>query len=363
MRCEASARSPPTHWPRCGDRQVKGLLVGYGSIGRRHLDNLHALGVRDWAVVRTGNSTLEFSPPGPVRSYSDLAAALGSEAPDFAVIANPSSLHVAATTACIEAGCAILVEKPLADRPDGLDELVALAEQRAAKILVGFQFRFHPAVLRMAQLVRDRTMGQPLHARVVWGEYLPSMHPWEDWRVGYAARADLGGGVHHTICHPFDYLRLIFGPPSVDSARLTTNGPLGLPVAEAADIGLSFAGGLTVALHLDYWARPSVHRVEIICADGTISWDYISGEFRIWDESVAQWRIEDLPAVDDRNNLFVAEAKHLLDVVRGDAPPVCTISDGVAAARLCFAAEHMSSAARDSHGSSAMGDKRFIRRS
>ena len=73
---------------------MTGLLVGYGSIGRRHLTNLHSLGVTDWAVVHTGQGTLPLELPCPARIYSDLPKALETEAPSFAVIANPTSLHI-----------------------------------------------------------------------------------------------------------------------------------------------------------------------------------------------------------------------------------------------------------------------------
>ena len=73
---------------------MTGLLVGYGSIGRRHLTNLHSLGVTDWAVVHTGKGTLPLELPCPARIYSDLPKALEKEVPSFAVIANPTSLHI-----------------------------------------------------------------------------------------------------------------------------------------------------------------------------------------------------------------------------------------------------------------------------
>jgi predicted dehydrogenase len=101
-------------------------------------------------------------------------------------------------------------------------------------VLVGFQFRFDRALQRVSVLLREWAIGAPLHVRVVWGEHLPSWHPWEDWRVSYAARRDLGGGVHHTLCHPLDYLRMLFGDPTAVTASLASHGPLGLDVGEGA---------------------------------------------------------------------------------------------------------------------------------
>ena len=328
----------------CAAADMTGLLVGYGSIGRRHLENLHGLGVRDWAVVHTGAGTLPFEPPCRVRSYPTLSGALEAEDPAFAVIANPTALHVQSALACVERGCDLLLEKPVSHSLDGLDALSREVATRGSKVLVGFQFRFDRGLKRMGELLEERAVGAPLHVRVVWGEYLPGWHPWEDWRASYAARRDLGGGVHHTLCHPLDYLRMLFGDPTGLVASLADHGPLGLDVPEAADIMLPFPGGVSGQVHLDFWSRPATHRVETVCTNGTITWDHMTGELRVWDEAEAAWHSERFAGVDARDELFRAEARHLLEVIRGHAEPACTLADGVQAARLCAAIER--SAAR-----------------
>src|SRR4051812_5303836 len=103
---------------RSGSRPMKGLLIGYGSIGRRHLANLHDLGVDEWAVVHTGKGTLALEPPCPVTVHTDLGEALRVEKPAFAVVANPTNLHASTTRSCIEAGCAVLLEKPVSHALD-----------------------------------------------------------------------------------------------------------------------------------------------------------------------------------------------------------------------------------------------------
>lgn len=316
-----------------------GLLVGYGSIGRRHLTNLHALGVDDWAVVHTGNGTLGFEPPCPVRTYPDLPSALTAETPTFAVVANPTAFHLATALDCVQAGCHVLVEKPVSDRAEGLDELRRAAHERGVHILVGFQFRFETGLGLIADALRSGSIGDPLHARVNWGEHLPDWHPWEDWRTGYAARRDLGGGVHHTLCHPLDYLRMLFGEAEVIGAVLTDDGPLGLEVAECADLVLRFGGEVTAAVHLDFWAQPPVHRLEIVGTRGTLAWNHVAGTLDRWDADAEEWSRTTIPGVAGRDELFVSEVRHFLDVVAGTTAPRCDIDDGIAAVELCVAIE------------------------
>ena len=316
---------------------MTGLLVGYGSIGRRHLTNLHSLGVTDWAVVHTGQGTLPVEPPCPARIYSDLPEALEAEAPSFAVIANPTSLHIDAALACVNAGCGLLMEKPISHSLEGVDELEAATTALGTKVVVGFQFRFHPALMRIRDLLRSGSMGEPLHANVIWAEHLPSWHPWEDWRKSYAARADLGGGVHHTICHPFDYLRMLFGDPATVFATLTRDGPLELPVPEAADAVLCFSGGLTAQVHLDFWCRPPMHQMDLICTQGSIHWDYMTGSLQIRDTNREGCEVNAFPSVHARNELFLNEARHFLGVLSGSEESGCNLEDGVAVVRICEA--------------------------
>jgi predicted dehydrogenase len=316
---------------------MTGLLVGYGSIGRRHLTNLHSLGVTDWAVVHTGRGTLPLELPCAARIYADVHEALEREAPSFAVIANPTGLHVDAALACVDAGCELLIEKPISHSLEGVGALEELASIRGTKTLVGFQFRFHPALIRISGLIRSGAMGEPLHARVIWAEHLPSWHPWEDWRKSYAARAELGGGVHHTICHPFDYLRMIFGDPVKLFATLRRDGPLGLPVPEAADVALSFPGGLGAHVHLDFWCRPPMHQIDLVCSEGRIHWDYMTGSLQVWSASRGECDESALPGIDERNELFLSEGRHFLGMLRGADKSECSLEDGVAVVRICEA--------------------------
>jgi len=318
---------------------VRGLLVGYGSIGRRHLANLSALGVTDWAVVHTGRGTLPFEPPVPVRVHGSLPDALANERPTFAVVANPTALHAATALECARHGCDLLIEKPVSH---SLERLEALADAAAAggnRVLVGYQFRFDPGLRRVGELLRAGTLGAPVHARVVWGEHLPEWHPWEDWRTSYAARRDLGGGVHHTLSHPLDYLRMLLGEPTTVAATLVDHGPLGLDVAEAADITLRFGAGPSAQVHLDYWQRPATHRLEVVCTDGTITWDHRRGRLEVHDARTGAEAVETCPGADARDELFRAEARHFLDVVARRAQPACTLHDGIRAVVLCDAVE------------------------
>ncbi|HLO15035.1 MAG TPA: Gfo/Idh/MocA family oxidoreductase, partial [Anaerolineales bacterium] len=225
--------------------QPKFLIAGLGSIGRRHFRNLIALGEKDIVLLRTRKATL---PDDELSGYpveTDLGAALEKHRPEAVIVANPTAMHLDAAIPAAQAGCHILLEKPVSHSLDRLDVLQKTAAKSGSRILVGFQFRYHPTLNKARELIRSNALGKLLTVHAHWGEYLPQWHPWEDYRQSYAARPELGGGVIITLTHPLDYLRYLMG--EVESLW-SFNGhisPLEINVEDVAEIGLKFKDGAT----------------------------------------------------------------------------------------------------------------------
>ena len=328
---------------------MKFLIAGLGSVGRRHFRNLIALDERDIVFLRTRRATL---PDDELAGYpveTNLLDSLKKHRPDAVIVANPTSLHLDVAIPAAQAGCHILLEKPVSHSLDRLDVLQESAQKSGSQILVGFQFRYHPTLNKARELIRSAVLGNVLTVHAHWGEYLPQWHPWEDYRQGYAGRADLGGGVIVTLTHPLDYLRFLLG--EVESLW-SFNGrisPLEVDVEDVAEIGLKFANGALGGVHVNYFQRPPVHRLEIAGTHGTLRWDNEDGILQFYRMPAPFGSYSDQPSVPvkksfpppdgfDRNQLFVAQLRHFLAVVRREEDPVCTLEDGVMALRLAQAA-------------------------
>ena len=211
-------------------------------------------------------------------------------------------------------------------------------QQGGGKVFTAFQFRFHPGLLTIKNLLNSPSsvIGRPMYFRSHWGEYLPGWHPWEDYRKGYSARADLGGGVVLTLCHPLDYVRWIFGEVASLWAFTGAQSDFEIDVEDTAEIGLRFENGVIGSVHLDFVQQPPVHRLEIIGSEGTIRWNNDNGA--VWAYS-GNGIVETYPLLPnfERNDLFLAEMRHFIDVVRGEADSLCTLDDGVLALQLAIA--------------------------
>lgn len=313
---------------------MKFLIAGLGSIGRRHLRNLLALGERDILLYRTGRATLPDDELADFPVETDLHAALAHK-PDAVIVSNPTALHLDVAIPAAEAGCHLLIEKPISHSLEGVGQLQETVTRTGARVLIGFQFRFHPSLRAVSDLLARGELGTPISVRAHWGEYLPGWHPWEDHRAGYAARPDLGGGVVLTLCHPFDYLRMLLGEVAAIWGAVSRQG-LGLPVEDTAEIGLRFANGALGSVHLDFVQRPPKHTLEIISTKGTIYWDNAEGGVQVFRAGTAAWELIPAPAGFERNTMFLEEMRHFIGVVRGEKEPVCSLDDGVKALGLCL---------------------------
>jgi len=320
---------------------MKFLIAGLGSIGRRHFRNLLTLGERDIILYRTHQATLPDDELAGFPVENDLLSAL-SYHPDAVIISNPTALHLDIAIPAAQSGCHILLEKPVSHSMTRLDELEHAVQLNKLKVLVGFQFRFHPGLQKVKQLLDTGSIGDLLSARAHWGEYLPNWHPWEDYKLGYAARSDLGGGVVLTLSHPLDYLRWFLG--DVESLwSFTSHKGLHMPVEDLAEVGLCFRNGSIGSLHLDYNQRPPSHTLEIIGTRGTIRWDNTDGTTRLstvgLDDETDPWQDFPPPPGFERNWMFLDELRHFFNVINGDSEPVCTLQDGIQALRLSLAAQ------------------------
>ena len=309
---------------------MKILIAGFGSIGRRHLNNLRALGEKDILLYRTHHSTLSEEGLEGIPVETSIEAALANQ-PDAVIISNPTALHLDVAIPAAKAGCALMLEKPVSHNFARIDELQTIVEQNNIKVLVGFQFRFHPTLRQIAKWLEEGEIGKPISVNAHWGEYLPGWHPWEDYKKSYSARADLGGGVVNTLTHPIDYLHWLMGEVD-DLAAMTANkSELELEVEDTAEIMLRYRSGALGTIHLDYVQRPPRHTLEIVGNCGTIVWENSTGAARLYKPEGQHW-IEALPPAGfERNQLFLDEMAHFTQIVKGKESPCCTLQDGITA--------------------------------
>lgn len=314
---------------------MKFLIAGFGSIGRRHLRNLRALGQNDLILLRSNKSTLtDESEISGIPVETTIEAALAHK-PDGVIIAVPTALHLDAAIPAAKANCAILMEKPISNSLEQVSELRSALQNGSGRFLMGFQYRFHPGLILARSLLSQKTIGRPISFRAEWGEYLPGWHPWEDYRNSYSARADLGGGVLLTLSHPLDYLRFLFGDPNMIWGFNGKISDLEIETDDIAEIGLQMQNGMVGSVHLNYYRRPVCNRLEVVGTDGVLTWNNDDAIVKVWGpDAAAEPTVYPPREGFERNWLFLNEMRHFIDVTARKAEPSCTLADGIAVQQM-----------------------------
>ncbi len=329
------------------------LIVGLGGIGQRHVRNLvHLLGkdvqfiayrVRGLQRVVTPQLSIDqgkhVEDEYAITAFSDLAEAL-AEKPNMALICNPSNQHVAAAQACVSAGCDIFIEKPLSDSVEGVAKLIETVQTEKLVAMVGYQLRFHPCLITLADILHSGNLGTILSVRATIGEYLPNWHPYEDYRTMYASRSDLGGGVILSQIHELDYLYSLFGAPKRLFALGGHWSQLEIDVEDTASILMEceYEGrSLPVHLHQDYLQDPASRQCEIIGDKGRVVADIRNLTVTFY-ASKCEPEVHSFPQF-DRNQLFLDEMAHYLKCVEERRRPLVDLTDGFQSLRIALAAK------------------------
>jgi len=328
---------------------MKVLIAGLGSVGQRHARNLRRLlgdrvellawRVRGRRQVLGAGATAS-SPEDEygIRTFARLDEAL-AERPLAVIVANPTANHVETAQAAADAGCHLFIEKPLGHRWEGIEALQRSVQGRGLVAMVGYQMRYHPALLRLREWLAAGEIGRQVSARLDFGEYLPGWHPYEDYRESYAAVRAMGGGVLLTQIHEFDYAVWLWGMPERVYAAGGQFTDLELDVEDVVSVTLEYPAGAAIRLvhvHLDYLRRPPVRGCEILGQSGRLSADLRSGAVTrlAIDGTVNAERVEV-----DRDEMFINELRHFLECLEGRAQPRPDLAEGALSLRIALAAQ------------------------
>ena len=109
----------------------RALVIGCGSIGRRHARNLKSLGVQELGFCDTSAEALKLCCDElNGEAFSDYEHALQVFRPDLVLICTPPVYHVEAGLAALRARAHVFIEKPLSHESEGIQALISEARRR-----------------------------------------------------------------------------------------------------------------------------------------------------------------------------------------------------------------------------------------
>lgn len=313
------------------------LLVGTGSIGRRHLRNTQQLlpDVR-WMFLRRDLRQDDLS--------TQVAASVHCELRDLphkpwaAIVASPTSEHHKVLPDLLAAGIPCYVEKPVVALQSEVDELrrVLSGLNPPPVTQTGCNLRWLPSLHRLRSALPG--LGTLARASLQAGQWLPDWRPQADYRTTYSARRALGGGVLLDLVHEIDLARWLFGEFPEVRCLVGKFSELEIDTEDTATLLLGRRNGPLVSVSLDYVARVPVRRYEIVGSGGTLVWD---GPGRcLWKDSPAGREIlTDAPADFNVTDTYPAAMREFFTAIAEGRPTSQPLTEGLASVELALRAK------------------------
>ena len=279
---------------------MKICIVGAGSIGKRHIENLTQSGEDSIQVIEPDISKWwedELLPSSFHATFDDLSDDPADKA-DGAIICTPTHLHSECALPFLEQGIPVLIEKPLSH---DLKSAIELAPHHRL-IKVGYTLRNAPYV----QAIKDSLdlIGKPLFIEASVGQYLPDWHPDEDYRDWYMAHWYQGGGAALDLSHEIDLVQHLMNSRISNATGFSVHiSDLEISSDDLTEIHGRFTSGVRFRVHMDLIDRKYHRSLKIIGSLGTVVWDselMTQPSIFLADRSVAG-----LAAHTDRNIQFV----------------------------------------------------------
>ena len=254
--------------------------MGYGSIGKRHTDNLLNIGKLEIIVYSKNKESFKLVKKG-VKICTSFKDAL-KEKPDISIICNETSFHVDTAIKLAKINSHLFIEKPLSHSLVNLTKLLKIVKRKKLITMVGCNMRFHDGIKSIKKLLDKNELGQIFSVTAENGSYMPDWHPGEDYRISYASNKKMGGGVVLTQIHEIDYLFWFFGKVSNVLSISDKLSDLQLDVEDFSSSILKFKNNIVAEIHLDYYQKPSVRKCKIIGRKGKIIWNYENNHLQIF---------------------------------------------------------------------------------
>ncbi|GGD72535.1 Gfo/Idh/MocA family protein [Lacimicrobium alkaliphilum] len=304
------------------------VVVGSGSIGRRHMTNLRTLFPEAIVgCVSASGRPLSADECGAHRVIPDIESAVTAR-PRFAVIASPAPFHLKQALPFLKAGIPTLIEKPLCSSLTELKEYSALLVQYQHLIEIGYNLRYLPCAVQFKSLLDQQHIGPLHHVRIEVGQYLPDWRPGIDYRAQVSAQRHLGGGALLELSHELDYLLWIFGSFTEVSAISQNSGTLGINVEDSVDAMLYRADGPVVSLHLDLLQRTPTRYCTVTGEKGKLHCEFLANRLIFTD---ASGKSHDVHVHDDYqpNSMYLDEIKRFDKRASSQLPPKVSLEQAI----------------------------------
>jgi predicted dehydrogenase len=317
-------------------RQFNVLVIGLGSIGKRHIKILKETIACKILVMRNKNKVAEDLPG--VDKYVYGWKGINRENIDFAIICTPTALHINSALALARRNIPFLIEKPVSASLNKVNELVRLVNSKKLPVLVGFNLRHHFLYKKIKKIISSGELGKILAYFSETGQYLPQWRSY-DYTKSCSSSKELGGGVIFDLTHEIDLAADFLGNVERAVCFKGKLSDLKVNTEDLAEITFVHKNGAVSHIHLDYLQRQYTRRMKLIFENGEILWDYALGNIKVISPNRSHYYHQ--PNKYSRDDTFRAQLKHWIKVLDFKEHPEADLKTGIYVSKLAISA-HLS---------------------
>ncbi len=295
------------------------LVIGCGSIGRRHISNLKTLGLEQVSAFdirkdRREQTKADFD----VKTHNTLQEGLSTN-PDGVLICSPPHLHYDLALQALKNHSHIFIEKPISNTTKNLDNLINIAANKSKILMVGYNLRFNAALQEASRIITRGDIGRVLSIRSEYGQYLPNWRPNEDYRKGYITHDQTGGGIVLEESHEIDYVQWLGGETKKIFSTMGQVSDLEMQTEDMALMSLELADGILAQINVDCVQRGYWRQCKVIGTYGTLMWKSDTGIKIVGDEPE---NTKHLKIVPDPNDAYIKELEHFIKCMEEGITPI-----------------------------------------
>lgn len=281
-------------------------LIGLGSIGQRHHDNMKKMGID--VVVWTERNDLQNM--AIVKNWKSF---VNSGPYDVIFVTNEPFRHLPTIQKCLPLNPkAFFVEKPFSHSSKNLVQLSKILKKKNISLFVGYNFQFFKPLQEIKRIIQSQKLGRIYYLRVFVGQDLRQWRK-RDYRLNYAAKKKQGGGVMLDLIHEINYSSWILNEKLIPkTAVIKKISNLEIETEDCADSIFVSEKGTVVSIHQDYLRIPLKRSLDIIGEKGSLEWDYEENTITIQTKE----KIIDKKNISERNEMFLDELKFFFGLIK-----------------------------------------------
>lgn len=268
---------------------MKFLVIGLGSMGKRRVRNLQALGIEHVAGFdprsdRREESRTKYNIP----VFEDLEAAVGAFKPQAFVISTPPDLHMHYAFYAYERGINCFIEASVVDA-DKIKQLSERVEKNDIVMAPSCTMRYYPGPKKIKELIKAKAIGKVLNVSYQTGQYLPDWHPWEKIEEFYVSNRETGGA-REIVPFELTWLNDIFGEAKAIACVKAKLTDMSADIDDIYHCLLRYDDNVLANLTVEVISRPKATReMRVLGSDGEIVFSADTNSVRYINTSMNDW--------------------------------------------------------------------------